>query len=76
MGSKDRRKMMSWKMEEICWIIPLGCTTPRVGRFFAVDPLTKEYPNYTPYSFSGNKVIAIVEQESTDNGIKPRENVK
>ena len=39
---------------------------PRVGRFFAVDPLTKEYPHYTPYSFSGNKVIAHVELEGLE----------
>lgn len=36
---------------------------PRIGRFFAIDPLTKKYPWYTPYSFSGNKVIQFVELE-------------
>jgi len=39
---------------------------PRVGRFFAVDPLTSKYPWYTPYSFSGNKVIAFVELEGKE----------
>ena len=39
---------------------------PRVGRFFAVDPLTKEYPYYTPYQFSGNKVIHAVELEGLE----------
>ncbi|MDO5981902.1 RHS repeat protein [Flavivirga spongiicola] len=39
---------------------------PRVGRFFAVDPLTREYPHYTPYSFSGNKVIAYGELEGLE----------
>jgi RHS repeat-associated protein len=39
---------------------------PRVGRFFAVDPLTHQYPWYTPYSFSGNKVIAFVELEGKE----------
>jgi len=39
---------------------------PRVGRFFAVDPLFKQYPHYTPYSFSGNKVIAFVEREGQE----------
>jgi RHS repeat-associated protein len=39
---------------------------PRVGRFFAVDPLTKKYPHYTPYSFSGNKVIEYVELEGQE----------
>ncbi|WP_159261263.1 RHS repeat domain-containing protein [Tenacibaculum maritimum] len=39
---------------------------PRVGRFFAVDPLTAKYPHYTPYSFSGNKVIAFGELEGLE----------
>jgi RHS repeat-associated protein len=39
---------------------------PRVGRFFAVDPLTRNYPHYTPYSFSGNKVIAFRELEGLE----------
>jgi RHS repeat-associated protein len=42
---------------------------PRVGRFFAVDPLTKEYPHYTPYSFSGNKVIQFVEREGLEEDL-------
>jgi len=39
---------------------------PRVGRFFAVDPLDSSYPHYTPYSFSGNKVVAYVELEGQE----------
>ncbi|MDY0780891.1 RHS repeat-associated core domain-containing protein [Tenacibaculum sp. IB213877] len=39
---------------------------PRVGRFFAVDPLASKYSHYTPYSFSGNKVIAYVELEGLE----------
>ncbi len=39
---------------------------PRVGRFFAVDPLEMEYPHYTPYQFSGNKVIHAVELEGLE----------
>ncbi len=42
---------------------------PRVGRFFAVDPLTAKYPHYTPYSFSGNKVIAFAELEGLEETI-------
>lgn len=40
---------------------------PRVGRFFARDPLSKEYAFYSPYSFSGNKVIAHVELEGLED---------
>jgi len=39
---------------------------PRIGRFFAVDPLFKEYPHYTPYSFSGNKVTNHIEREGLE----------
>jgi hypothetical protein len=41
---------------------------PRIGRFFAVDPLTSKYPHYSPYSFSGNKVIHRVELEGLEDG--------
>lgn len=41
---------------------------PRVGRFFAVDPLSPQYPFYSPYSFSGNRVLDMIELE----GMEPR----
>ncbi len=42
---------------------------PRIGRFFAVDPLASNYPQWTPYQFSGNQVIHTVELE----GLEPAE---
>lgn len=45
---------------------------PRLGRFFAVDPLTPKYPHYSPYSFSGNEVISKVELE----GLEPAEHTE
>jgi len=36
---------------------------PRVGRFFAVDPAVHTFPFYSPYAFSGNRVIDAVELE-------------
>ena len=39
---------------------------PRAGRFFAVDPLAKKYPHYSPYQFSGNKVVAFIELEGLE----------
>ena len=44
---------------------------PRIGRFFAVDPLDWKYPYYTPYQFSGNTPIAYKELE----GLEQSENV-
>ena len=41
---------------------------PRVGRFFAVDPLFKEYPWNSPYAFSENMVIHATELEGLEVG--------
>ncbi|WP_438968529.1 RHS repeat-associated core domain-containing protein [Nonlabens sp.] len=42
---------------------------PRLGRFFAVDPIDHKYPYYTPYQFSGNKVIHARELEGLEEEI-------
>ncbi len=39
---------------------------PRLGRFLSVDPLSAEYPFYSPYSFSGNRVLDAVELEGLE----------
>jgi RHS repeat-associated protein len=39
---------------------------PRVGRFFAVDPLTKDYPWNSPYAFSENRVLDAIELEGLE----------
>jgi len=40
---------------------------PRVGKFLSVDPLTKEYPELTPYQFAGNKVITSVDLDGLED---------
>jgi len=44
---------------------------PRLGRFLSIDPLTTKYPFYSPYSFSGNRVIDSKELE----GLEPTNSV-
>jgi RHS repeat-associated protein len=39
---------------------------PRLGRFFAIDPLFKEYPWNSPYAFSENRVLDAVELEGKE----------
>jgi hypothetical protein len=39
---------------------------PRLGRFLSVDPLTQEYPYYTPYQFAGNKPIWAVDLDGAE----------
>ncbi len=39
---------------------------PRLGRFFAIDPLAAKYPHNSPYAFSENVVIDHVELEGLE----------
>ena len=39
---------------------------PRIGRFLSIDPLAPKYPFYSPYAFSGNRVIDAVELEGLE----------
>jgi RHS repeat-associated protein len=39
---------------------------PRVGRFFAVDPLFREYPHNSTYAFSENRLLDAVELEGKE----------
>lgn len=41
---------------------------PAIARFFAVDPMFKEYPYYSPYAFSGNRVLDAIELEGLQPG--------
>ena len=39
---------------------------PRIGRFFAVDPLAAKYAYNSPYAFSENRLIAFIELEGLE----------
>lgn len=39
---------------------------PRIGRFFAIDPLAPKYPHNSPYAFSENRVIDGIELEGLE----------
>jgi len=40
---------------------------PRIGRMWTIDPMFKKYPFYSPYAFSGNRVIDAFDLE----GLQP-----
>jgi len=42
---------------------------PALGRFLSVDPLTKNYPWYTPYQFAGNKPILAIDLDGLEEVI-------
>ena len=39
---------------------------PRIGRFLSVDPLTKDFPWYTPYQFAGNAPIKFIDLDGKE----------
>ena len=39
---------------------------PRIAKFLSVDPLTKDYPWYTPYQFAGNTPIRAVDLDGLE----------
>lgn len=40
---------------------------PRLGRFLSLDPLFKTYPHNSPYAFSENRVIDMIELEGAES---------
>jgi RHS repeat-associated protein len=42
---------------------------PRLGRFLSVDPLTKDYPWYTPYQFAGNKPVWCIDLDGLEDAL-------
>ena len=48
---------------------------PRVGRFFAVDPLFRKYPHNSTYAFSENEVTIYVELEGLEKALPLDERV-
>lgn len=45
---------------------------PRLGKFLSVDPLTKEYPWYTPYQFAGNMPITFIDLDGAEPSKNPK----
>ena len=39
---------------------------PRLGKFLSLDPLTKKYPELTPYQFASNKPIKYVDVDGAE----------
>lgn len=42
---------------------------PRLGKFLSVDPLTREFPFYSPYHFAGNRPIVAIDLD----GLEPHD---
>lgn len=43
---------------------------PRIGRFFAVDPISYKFPYYSPYHFTSNSPIISVDLEGLQSSVR------
>jgi RHS repeat-associated protein len=43
---------------------------PRLGRFLSIDPITKKYPELTPYQFASNQPIWAVDLDGLEAKVK------
>jgi RHS repeat-associated protein len=48
---------------------------PRLGRFLSVDPLTKSYPELTPYQFASNMPIAAIDIDGLESYITVKKKI-
>ena len=39
---------------------------PRLGRFSSVDPITKQYPELTPYQFASNSPVSGIDLDGLE----------
>jgi RHS repeat-associated protein len=51
------------------WNFKYRMYDPRLARFFAVDPLFKDYPHNSTYAFSENDIIRAIELEGAEKKI-------
>lgn len=48
---------------------------PRLGKFLSVDPLTKKYPELTPYQFASNTPIQAIDLGGAEKEVKTQQPV-
>jgi RHS repeat-associated protein len=69
-GFQGQERMDEVKGAGNSWDYKYRMHDARLGRFFAVDPLFKEYSYNSTYAFSENNVIAYVELEGLEKSKK------
>lgn len=69
-GFNGKEKENEWNGEGNIYDYGFRTYNPRIGKFLSVDPLTQEYPWYTPYQFSGNNPILFVDLDGLEQAYK------
>ena len=53
-------------MDHVCHNNGFSIHYPRIGRFMTVDPLTDKYPNWTPYNYTLNNPVRLIDPDGRD----------
>jgi RHS repeat-associated protein len=59
-------KELDKDMDGNCYDYGFRIYNPSLGRFLSVDPLTANYPWYTPYQFAGNNPIKFIDLDGLE----------
>ncbi len=66
MGLMGRRMIMKLKGAGNQQDYGMRIYDPRLGRFLSVDPITKQYPELTPYQFASKRPIDGIDQDGME----------
>ncbi|MHA4845778.1 RHS repeat-associated core domain-containing protein [Flavitalea antarctica] len=49
---------------------------PRIGKFLSMDPITSDFPFYSPYQFAGNKPIWAIDLDGMEEWMQTQANLQ
>ena len=71
-GFNGKEKDNEWNSGGATYDYGFRIYDPRIGKFLSVDPLTQNYPWYTPYQFAGNNPIQYIDLDGLEE-LDPKE---
>ena len=60
----------NWSSTQLVQDYGMRLYNPALGRFLSVDPISKQFPWYTPYQFAGNKPIIAIDLDGLEEFVK------
>jgi len=66
-GFNGKEKTNEVYGEGNCYDYGFRIYDPRIARFLSVDPLSSQFPWYTPYQFAGNKPINCIDLDGLED---------
>lgn len=68
-GFNGKEKTDEWQGAGMNYDYGFRIHDPRLGRFLSVDPLTQDFPWYSPYQYAGNKPVWCRDIDGLEDGV-------